>query len=153
MRGSGWPQDRVSSQRPRSRSERGPEGLLIAESRMRWREGAVPAASSTNVVLAAGSVGGRDRPAEAGQLARDSDRDEGAALAAVMIEALPGAVQPALRLPADRGHVLGLAVLAAGEFAPHPRRAPVVPGGLDEQTAGVLAAGLRDRSEPALVAG
>src|SRR3954453_7324601 len=153
MRGSGWPQDRVSSQRPRSRTERGPVGLLIAESRMRWREVGRPAASLTNVVLRRVSVGGADRPAEAGELAADRDRDDRATLAALGVEALPGAVEPALRWPADRGHRLRLSALTAREFAPDPGRPAVVPGRLDQQPAGVLPAGLRDRAEPPLVAG
>ena len=45
-----------------------------------------------------GSVGGGDRPAEAGQLARGGDRDDRAALAA-LLHPRPDAMQPALRLP------------------------------------------------------
>ena len=55
----------------------------------------VPAASLTDVV-APGSVGVRGRPAEPGELARDSDRDDRAALAALAVQALPGAIQALL---------------------------------------------------------
>ena len=47
-----------------------PEGLLIAESRMRWREvGPLPPPPRPTSCCRPSSVGGRDRPAEAGQLA------------------------------------------------------------------------------------
>ena len=77
----------------------------------------VPAASLTDVVQAC-SVGVRRCPAEAGELTRDSDRHDRAALAALCVQALPGAMQPALRLPADRDDVRGLPGLAALEHAP-----------------------------------
>jgi len=47
----------------------------------------------------------------------------------------------------DPGDALG------GERSVGGEGTGVVPGGFDQQPAGVLAAGLRDRSEPALVAG
>ena len=107
----------------------------------------MPAASSTNVVRRR-LVGGRDRPAEAGELAGGGDRDDRAALAA-LLHPLPDVVQPPLRLPGQRDD-LGLAVgLAAREAARDPGRPAVVPGRLDEQPAGVLAAGLGDRALPA----
>ena len=46
----------------------------------------------------------------------------------------------------------GLGVLAASEDLPPSGRSAVVPGGLDEQPAGVAAAGLGDRSLAALLA-
>ena len=60
-----------------------PRGLLIAESRVRWREGAVSRRLLDQLVLLSRSVAGGERPAEAGELARDGDRDQGAALAAL----------------------------------------------------------------------
>jgi len=57
----------------------------------------VPAASSADVVRG-WSVGGGERPAEAGEFASGGDRDERAALAALGVEASPGAVQPLLRI-------------------------------------------------------
>ena len=107
-------------------------------SRMRWREGPESAASSTNIVWERGSVGGGDRPAEAGQLARDGDRDDGAALAPLCVEALPGAMQPSLGLPGDRAGLLGLTGLTTLKLAPTRGPASIVPGRLDEQAAGVL---------------
>ena len=49
-------------------------------------------------VLADWSVGGRDRPAEAGELARGGDRDDGPALVA-LLDPVPDVVQAPLRLP------------------------------------------------------
>jgi hypothetical protein len=52
-----------------------------------------PAACSTDgCACAAGSVGAGECPAEAGELARDGDRDDRAALAAFGVEAPPDAV-------------------------------------------------------------
>src|SRR4051794_32150606 len=97
--------------------------------------------------------GPRDRPAEAGQLTGDGDRDERAPLAALCVEPAPGAVQALLGLPGDRDHVGGLAGLALRELAARPGAWPVVPSGLDEQAARVARARLGDRAQPALVAG
>ena len=102
-------------------------------------------------MLALSSVDGADRPAEPDELTCHGDRDDRAALAAFVVKALPGAVQPALCLPADRRDVLGLAGLSAGEFTSHCWSTPIVPGSLNEQSPCVLAAGLRDRPLPALL--
>src|SRR3954453_18716085 len=59
----------------------------------------VRAALSKDRAWAAG-VG--DRPADPGEFAGDGDRDDRAALAALLGEAAPDAVQSALRLPGDR---------------------------------------------------
>ena len=77
------------------------------------RVGGFSPPSSTGVGGPAGSVGVRERPAEPGELARDRDRDDRAALAALLGEAAPDAVQALLGLPADRDDVGGLSVLAA----------------------------------------
>ncbi len=60
-----------------------------------------------------GSVHAGERPAEPGELAGDDDRDDRAALRALISEAVPYLVQPALGLPGDRDHGGGLAFLAA----------------------------------------
>lgn len=104
----------------------------------------VPAASLTDVVQA-GSVGVRGGPAEAGELARDGDRDDRAALATLAVLSAPGAVQALLRVPADRDDVRGLSGLAALECLALGRGSSVVPRGFDEQPAAVPAAGLRDQ--------
>jgi hypothetical protein len=74
----------------------------------------VLAAALTDVVQAL-SVGVGGGPAEAGELARDRDRDDRAALAALAVESAPCAVQALLCLPADRDDVRGLPGLAALE--------------------------------------
>ena len=91
-------------------------------------------------------VGGHDRPAEAGQVAGDCRGDDRFAFAALVVEAAPEVMQPLLRSPCDRDHGGGLVLLAVLERWPEPRWAAVVPGGLDQQPAGVLGAGLGDRS-------
>src|SRR5439155_16640199 len=69
------------------------------------------------------------------------------------LEALPGTVQALLGAPGDRDRLGGLAVLAVAERAADGGALAVVPGGLDEQPAGVARAGLGDRPEAALLAG
>ena len=58
-------------------------------------------------------VVGGSRPAEGGELAGDRDRDDGAALAAPLIELPPDVMQALLGFPGDRDHRLLLTVLAA----------------------------------------
>ena len=111
----------------------------------------VPAASLADVVQVV-LVGVGGRPAEAGEFARDSDRDDRAALAALCVQALPGAMQALLSLPADREDVRGLAGLAALEWLALGRRPTVVPGRLDQQPARVARAGFRDRALAACLA-
>src|SRR4051794_19042235 len=119
---------------------------------MLWREGPSPAASSTNVCWRTVSVAGRDRPAEPGELARGGDGDDRAALVA-LLHPVPDVVQPPLRLPRQCQDLRFAAALAAREAARDPRRPAVVPGGLDQESAGVLAAGLSDRPAPPPLAG
>ena len=57
------------------------------------------------------------------------------------------------RCPRDRDRFGGLAVLAVGERLADRGALAVVPGGLDQQPAGVRGAGLGDRPEPALLPG
>ena len=100
----------------------------------------------------AGSVGVGDGPAEAGELARDGDRDDRAALAALAVEALPAAVQALLGLPGDREHVGALAGLAALERLALGRGSALGPGRFDQQPAAVAGAGLGDLALPAALA-
>ena len=90
-----------------------------------------------------------ESPAEPGECAGAGARDDRAALAAVLGQAAPDAVQPLLGLPADRDDVGGLPVLAALEGDAAGGGLAVVPAGLDEQPAGVPRAGLGDRTLPA----
>src|SRR6266568_7931517 len=85
-------------------------------------------------------VGVGDRPAEAGEVAGDGDRDEGFAFAALAVEAAPEVVEALLGLPGDREHLRGLALLAALERGALAGWAAVVPGCLDEQSACVAGA-------------
>ena len=63
--------------------------------------------------MVVGSVGVRERPAEAGELAGDRDRDDRAALPALGVESLPDVVQASLCLPGDLDDVGGLSLLSA----------------------------------------
>ena len=99
----------------------------------------------------AGSVGVRECPAEAGELARDGDRDDRAAFAALNVESLPDAVQPALGLPGDLDDESGLSVPAAAQRLALGGCAALMPCCFDQQPAGVPAAGLGDRALPAFL--
>src|SRR6266536_4104220 len=90
--------------------------------------------------------GGGDRPAEAGEVAGDGDRDDRLALAALAVQAAPEVVEALLSLPGDRDRLGGLALLAALERGARARRAAVVPGCLDEESTRVAGAGLGDRA-------
>ena len=92
-----------------------------------------------------------DLPAEGGQLARDRDGDDGVALAALLLERLPALVEASLCTPGNLDHTRVLAALANAKLVRDARRAPIVPGGLDEQAAGVLGAGLGDGALAALL--
>lgn len=120
-------------------------GLLIAEPRVLSRvvAGLFPPPPQPTWCIDA-SVGVGDRPVEAGELARGGDRDDRASLAALCLQAAPGAVQALLGLPGERDHVGGLAVLATLERLALGRRPAVVPGGLDEQASRVAVAHLGD---------
>ncbi len=87
----------------------------MLRSLMLSRVGGFPPSSSTDAALGVGLVGVSECPAEPGEFAGDGDRDDRAALAAVLGQAAPDSVQPLLRLPADRDDVGGLPVLAALE--------------------------------------
>ncbi len=95
---------------------------------------------------------GGDLPAEGRQLAGDRDGDDRVALAALLLECLPALVEPPLGTPADLDHARMLAALTHAELVGDTRRAPIVPGRLNEQAARVLGAGLRDRTLAALLA-
>ena len=102
--------------------------------------------SSTDVAceVAGGLLGAGERPAEAGEFAGDGDRDDRATLAALLSEPAPDVVQAALRLPRDLDDGGGLSLLAALEGGAAGWVLALVPRGLDQQPAGVLAAGLGD---------
>src|SRR3954469_7151001 len=112
-----------------------------------WRPPPRPTCAGLEV-----SVGGGDRPAEPGELARGGDSDDRAPLV-TLFHPRPDVVQAPLGLPGKRDD-LGFAVgLAAGETARDPGRSTVMPGRLDQEPAGVLAAGLGDRTAALALAG
>jgi hypothetical protein len=78
-----------------------------------------------------------DLPDEARQLTRDRDGDRGALLRARCVQVRPAAVQPDLRAPGSVDRRWWLPGLAALERLGDSRCAPVVPGRLDEQPAGM----------------
>src|SRR5581483_2676897 len=89
---------------------------------------------------------GRERPAVAGEFACDRDRDDRASLA-TPLERLPATVETArasLGLGTNSGR---LSLPAPRQDRALPQRPALVPGGLDEQSAGVAVAGLGDRAE------
>jgi len=88
----------------------------------------------------------RELPAEARQLAGDGDGDLGALDAAVAVEVAPALVEASLAAPGQIDDRRVVAGLAAAELLRDARRLAVVPGGFDEQPAGVLGAGLGDRA-------
>src|SRR3954463_4943512 len=95
--------------------------------------------SGSGGLLVAEGLVGHGGPEEAGELAGDGDGGDGRALA-VVGEGVVAVVQAQLGAPGaggDFGRHVGLAARAAGSVA-------VVPGGLDEQPAGVLVAGVGD---------
>ena len=94
-----------------------------------------------------------DLPAEGRELAGDCDGDDRVALAPLLLEGLPALVETPLRTPGDFDHARVLAALPHADLVGDARGTPVVPGRLDEQTAGMLGAGLGDRTLAALVAG
>ena len=95
------------------------------------------------VVLSGGAqwLLGGDRPDEPGELACAHDNGLVVGLAAC-VHALPAAMQSLLGAPGvlDGGGVL--AGLAAPEFVADGRAAAAVPGGFDQESAGVRGAGL-----------
>ena len=106
----------------------------------RW--GSVQAAWACPV---ADGLVGHGGPEEAGELAGDGDVDDGRALA-VVGEVAVAVVQADLGLPGAIGRAAGPVVGRRGAVA-------VVPGGLDQQPAGVAVAGLGDVAAVLLVAG
>jgi hypothetical protein len=102
--------------------------------------------------MVVGSVGVGERPAEAGEFAGDGNGNDRFAFAALGVQSLPDAVQSSLGLPGDLDDRGGLSVLAALQRLAFGGRAALVPGGLDQQPAGVPGAGLGDRALAALVA-
>ena len=160
VRGSGWPQDRVSSWGPRSNDGRGriapgalrpPMGVTRIPSRDGHRPDHPPSragwllcqcSSSSMVVIA------QQKPASSRATATVTI---GGALA-LGAQPGPGAVEAPLRRPADRDRGRRLAALALLERPPRAGAVAVVPGRLDQQPAGVARAGLGDRPLPAPLA-
>src|SRR5215217_6569097 len=110
------------------RSSRRCAGALSSPSRWSWR-----------------LLHRRECPAVSGEFAGDGDHDDRAGLASAL-ERVPAFVEPA-------GAALGLGAPGEGlAFAPAfegdapARRAALVPGGLDQETACVRVAGLGDRA-------
>ena len=99
------------------------------------------------LVLSDRLVGGGGGPEEPGQLAGAGDGHDGVRLAAGL-HRLVDLEQALLGAVADRKDVFGLAGLAIDQGGAQPRRAAVMPRGLDEQPAGQQRAGLRDRALP-----
>src|ERR1035438_8170608 len=120
-----------------SKIERGPRGLLTVRSRMLSRVCQVPPLLDRRGVTGGRSVSAGERPAEAGELAGDGDRDDRAPLPALISEAAPDAMEPALRLPGDRDDGGVLAFLAALEGGAAGGGLAVLPAGLDQQPARV----------------
>src|SRR5262245_25890954 len=95
----------------------------------------------------------RQCPAVGRELACDGDRDDRAALTATL-ERVPALVQPPRAVVGTGSHGSGLACAAPLERGAPTQRRPLMPGRLDEQTAGVAVAGLADRAQaPLLTAG
>jgi hypothetical protein len=88
----------------------------------------------------------------AGELARDGDRDDRAPLAA-SLEGVPALMQPACALVGSRADRGGLPLATLLEHCARAQRSPLLPGGLDQQPAGMRIAGLCDRAEAAPLAG
>jgi hypothetical protein len=78
-----------------------------------------------------------------GELARDGERDHGAAFAAPL-ELLPAPVQPPARPLRLGAHRCRLALAAARELAALAQRAALMPGRLDQQPPCVRVGGLGD---------
>src|SRR5439155_6234503 len=72
---------------------------------------------------------GRERPAVAGEFARDGDRDDRAPLAAPL-EGVPALVEPACAAVGLRAYRGGLSLAASREGRALAQRLPLVPGGL-----------------------
>ena len=86
-----------------------------------------------------GLGGGHGRPAEAGQLA---SRRGGCQIGvfAALAEPLVDAMESVLSAPGDGKHVIGLALLAVSQRGTDAGWTLVVPGRLDQESAGVAAA-------------
>ena len=92
-----------------------------------------------------GLLHGRECPAVAGELARDSDHHDRARLASGL-ECLPAPVEAAGASIGLGLHGRRLAVASAFQRDAHTGRAALVPGGLDQEPARVCVAGLADRA-------
>src|SRR5207249_4295795 len=103
-----------------------------------------PPPSRTGCAVPSGLAG--DLPDVVRELAGDGDRDGRAALAAGGVEVRPALVQAQLGAPGGVDRARGLSLLASAQGQRDTWRAAVVPGGLDQQPAGVPGSGLGDRA-------
>src|SRR5687767_13914576 len=117
----------------------------MVESRVVPRAAAARSVPAGACGWSVGLLEGGEGPAPAGELAGDRDVGDHRLLLAV-VEDLPAVVQPAVALMATRAGGRGCLL------PPGPHRRPgfavvasVVPGGLDQQPAGVGVPGLGDR--------
>jgi hypothetical protein len=136
---------------PLSSVERRPLGRLIAVPRVASRvfcAGCALLAEPLRVMR----LHSRERPAVAGELTGDRDRDDCAPFAAPL-ECVPAPVEPACALVGTRAYRGGLPLATLLERRACPQRSPLVPGRLDEQPARVRVAGLGDRAQAAPLAG
>src|SRR5689334_4637094 len=99
----------------------------------------------TRLVVGSVSVQGGGLPAERGELACASDRDDTGGLAALPGQSVPALVQATLGAPGDLDHPRVLAVLAAREGVADGGLVAVVMSSLDQQSAAVRRPGLGDR--------
>jgi hypothetical protein len=107
-----------------------------------------PAVSSGGVgLLVADGLVGHRRPGKASELARDGDGRDGGALA-VGGEVAVAVMQADLRVPGSRGDHRRDMAGERGQPPGAPRWMLVVPGGLDQQPAGVAVAGLGEVPAP-----
>ena len=114
--------------------------------------GSVRPGAHLNRRLAGGVSRHGGGPEEAGEFAGDSNGGDVAGFAA-LAEALVEAVQAPLGTAGDLDDVAWLPGAALGDYRSGAGAAHVLPGGLDEEPAGVAGAGLRDRALAAALAG
>jgi hypothetical protein len=92
------------------------------------------------------------RPEEAGQLARDRDRDLGRGLV-LFGEAPEAATQSLLRLVRNRNHTAWLSLTSSRERHPDARPVLIMPRRFDQQPANQRVPGPRDPTAPMFLAG
>src|SRR3954447_23484882 len=129
---------------PLSSVERRLAGGLIADPRIASRAFTPP--RSPRRAVSAGRLHRCERPAVAGEFARDRDRDDGAPLAA-LFERVPTCVEAAGALVSAVADGGGLALPALLERRAGPQRPALMPGCFDQEPSRVRVAGLGDAAE------